>query len=56
MGKVIYDDKNYELESLQERMDKDLVGKIDTSFSDQEFFDTYLAAHREKYGERFVVD
>lgn len=56
MSKVIYDDKNYELESLRERMDKDLVGKIDSSFSDQEFFDTYLAAHSKKYGERFVVD
>jgi len=56
MGKIIYDDKNYELESLRERMDKDLVGKIDSSFSDQEFFDTYLTAHNEKYGERFVVD
>jgi hypothetical protein len=56
MGKIIYDDKDYELESLRERMDKDLVGKIDSSFSDQEFFDTYLTAHNEKYGERFVVD
>ncbi|OOG41382.1 hypothetical protein [Rhodanobacter sp. C05] len=56
MGKIIYDGKHYELESLRERMDEDLVGGIDSSLSDQEFFDSYLVAHDEKYGERFVVD
>lgn len=56
MGKIVYDGKNYELESLRERMDEDLVGKIDGSLGEQEFFDTYLIAHNEKYGERFVVD
>lgn len=56
MGKIIYDDKHYELETLRERMDEDLAGKIDTGYSEQDFFDTYLAAHNDKYGERFVVD
>jgi len=56
MSKITYDGKNYELESLRERMDEDLAGKIDSSFNDQEFFDSYLAAHNEKYGERFTVD
>ena len=56
MGKIIYNGKHYELESLRERMDEDLVGAIDSRLDDQEFFDTYLVAHDKKYGERFAVD
>ena len=56
MSKIVYDGKNYELESLRERMDKDLIGKIDRGFSDQEFFDNYLIIHYEKHGDRFTVD
>lgn len=55
MGKIVYDGTHYELESLRERMDDDLIADIDGSFSDQEFFDSYLLAHNEKYGERFSV-
>lgn len=56
MSKIVYEGKNYELERLRERMDQDLVGDIDESYSDQQFFDSYLIAHNDKYGERFKVD
>jgi hypothetical protein len=55
MGKIIYDGESYELEAMRERMDNDLIGDIDGSFGDQKFFDSYLVAHNEKYGERFSV-
>jgi hypothetical protein len=55
MAKIVYEGNNYELESLRQRMDDDLIGEINGSFSDQEFFDSYLIAHNEKYGERFSV-
>lgn len=56
MGTVTYGEQKYELEALRGRMDKDLLGELDGSFSDQDFFESYLVAHNEKYGERFVVD
>lgn len=56
LGNIVYDGRIYELESLRERMDKDLVGKIDESLSEQDFFDGYLAAYNEKYSGRFVID
>jgi hypothetical protein len=57
MSKITYEGKNYELESLRERMDKDLANEIAATVdTDQEFFDSYLLAHNEKYGERFIVD
>ena len=56
MSKIVYDGKHYELEPLRERMDQDLVGDIDESYNDQQFFDSYLIAHNDKYGERFKVD
>lgn len=56
MSKINYDGKDYEFESLRERMDEDLAGKLGRSLSEQDFFDSYLIAHDEKYGERFVVD
>ena len=56
MSKIIYDEKHYELESLRERMDMDLVDQLDPALDDQDFFDSYLQAHQQKFGERFVVD
>jgi hypothetical protein len=56
MSKITYDGKSYELEDLRERMDEDLANGITgTVNSDQDFFDSYLQAHNDKYGERFVV-
>ncbi|MEO8748417.1 MAG: hypothetical protein ABI379_12285 [Rhodanobacter sp.] len=55
MSKVVYDDKHYELADLRSRMDQDLVGDLDGGVEDQDFFDSYLVAHQNKYGERFVV-
>jgi hypothetical protein len=57
MSKIIYDDQQFDMEELRQRMDEDLVREIqEGTETDQDFFNAYLIAHNEKYGERFVVD
>lgn len=55
-GNVTYGGHNYQLEALQERMDADLVVGLDHRLGNQEFFASYLLAHSQKHGERFVID
>jgi hypothetical protein len=56
MSKITYDGQAFDMEEVRSQMDESLAegihGTVDT---DQDFFDAYLLAHNEKFGERFVV-
>jgi CYTH domain-containing protein len=52
---IIHDGKSYDLRELRGVMDAELVAAIESTDTDQDFFNAYLIAHAEKYGERFVV-
>jgi hypothetical protein len=53
---VTYDGQSYSMQDIRRQMDSELAAGIpETSGSDQDFFNAYLIAHAEKYGERFVV-
>jgi hypothetical protein len=52
---IIHDGKSYDMRELRGRMDADLVAAMDSADTDQDFFNAYLIAHADKYGERFVV-
>lgn len=58
MGKVTWDDEEFEYESLLDRMDEELMGSLRKSRdwpSDQDFLDAYAEAHMERFGERFQI-
>ncbi len=56
MKTIVYEDQEFDMEKVRREMDDEIAGRIEgTVESDQEFFDTYLIAHQEKYGQRFVV-
>jgi hypothetical protein len=53
---VVYDGQSYDIRQLRRLMDAGLAARIEpTARSEQDFFDAYLIAHADKYGERFVV-
>jgi hypothetical protein len=52
---IIHDGQSYDLRELRTLMDADLVAAIDSTGTDQDFFNAYLIAHADKYGERFIV-
>jgi hypothetical protein len=55
-GSITYEGRSYELSDIRERMDAELVAAIvNMPGSDQDFFNAYLLAHADKYGERFRV-
>lgn len=55
-GSVTYEGRSYELRDLRAQMDAELVAAIvNMPGSDQDFFNAYLLAHADKYGERFRV-
>ncbi|MEP6899526.1 MAG: hypothetical protein ABI870_13440 [Rhodanobacter sp.] len=56
MSKIAYDDQTFDFETVRERMDTDLSKELQGSYdTDQDFFDAYVIAHTQKYGQRFVV-
>jgi len=56
MSKITYNDQTFDMEEVRGQMDETLADGIrDRVETDQDFFDAYLLAHDEKYGERFVV-
>ena len=56
MSKITYNDQTFDMEEVRSQMDETLADGIrDRVETDQDFFDAYLVAHNEKYGERFVV-
>lgn len=54
---ITHEGLKYDLQKIRLQMDPDLVARLEEekSDSDQDFFDAYLIAHAEKYGERFIV-
>jgi hypothetical protein len=56
MSTISYNDQDFDFETVFQSMDKELTSAIQgTVETDQEFFDTYLAAHAQKHGELFTV-
>jgi anti-CRISPR protein AcrIC5 len=52
---INYDGQVYDLREIRGLMDAELVAAIESSQADQDFFNAYLIAHADKYGERFAV-
>jgi hypothetical protein len=52
---ISYDGKTYDMSEVRRLMDAELADAIESGDTDQDFFNAYLVAHSEKYGERFTV-
>jgi hypothetical protein len=56
MSKVTYNELTYDFDEIRNQMDKSLTESLqDTTKTDQDFLNSYLVFHHEKYGEQFVV-
>jgi hypothetical protein len=56
MSKVTYNEQTYDFEKIREQFDPAIVEQLAGEYdSDQDFFNTYLVRHHEKFGEQFVV-
>jgi hypothetical protein len=56
MGKITHEGKTYNFDDIRNQMDESLSERLEgTTDSDQDFFDSYLVEHHEKFGERFTV-
>jgi hypothetical protein len=56
MSKITYNELTYDFDEIRNQMDPSLAEKIhDDSRTDQDFFNSYLIVHHEKYGEQFTV-
>lgn len=56
MSKITYNSLTYDFDEIRNQMDTSLTEKIhDATKSDQDFFNSYLIEHHEKYGEQFSV-
>jgi hypothetical protein len=53
---IVHEGRRHDLAQIRSQMDPDLLERIrGEGYSDQEFFNAYLIAHADKYGERFTV-
>jgi hypothetical protein len=56
MSKISYNEKTYDFDKIREQFDPTIIEQMAGEYdSDQDFFNTYLVRHHEKFGERFVV-
>ncbi|MFK2899336.1 hypothetical protein ISP15_03245 [Dyella jejuensis] len=57
MSKITYNDKSYDFNEIRDQLDPSLLEELeDNKFgSDQDFFESYLVRHHEKYNEQFEV-
>jgi hypothetical protein len=55
-SRVSYGGQQFDFNALRSRMDHELAASIEGTDTDQDFFNAYLLAHNEKYGQRFVVE
>jgi hypothetical protein len=56
MSKIRFNDKSYDFDDIREQFDPAIIEQMAGEYdSDQDFFNTYLVRHHEKFGERFVV-
>lgn len=57
MGKIIYDDHEFDFDAARNLMDDELCEQIHgTVETEQEFVDAYAKAHADKYGDEFVIN
>ena len=57
MSKITYNDHEYDMDAARNLMDDEICERIHgTVDTDQEFFDAYVKAHAEKFGEEFVIN
>ena len=57
MTRIIYNNQEYDMGAARMLMDDDICEQIHgTVDTDQEFFDAYVKAHKEKFGEEFVIN
>ncbi len=53
---IVHEGRSYDMREIRRQMDPDLAaGIVGESDSDQDFFNAYLIAHANKYGDRFTV-
>lgn len=56
MSKITHNDQTYDFEKIRDQFDPTIVEQLEGEYdSDQDFFNTYLVKHHEKFGEQFVV-
>jgi len=56
---IIYNGKPFDCDAAVNLMDDDLREELHAELApctDQEFFDAYVKAHLEKFGEEFVIN
>lgn len=57
MEKITYNGNTYDVRAARLLMDDELCEQIHgTVDTEQEFFDAYVKAHAEKYGEEFAIN
>jgi anti-CRISPR protein AcrIC5 len=55
--KITYNGQEFEMDAARQLMDDDICEAIHgTVETDQEFFDAYVKAHEEEFGEEFVIN
>lgn len=58
--KIVYNGTEYDADAAAELMDSEiremLHAEIGGICTEQEFFDRYVSAHADKYGEAFVIN
>lgn len=55
--KIVYNGQEFDVDAARNLMDDDICEQIhNTVESEQEFFDTYIEAHADKFGEDFVIN
>jgi hypothetical protein len=53
---IVHEGRSYDMREIRRWMDPDLAARVrKETDSDQDFFDAYLIAHANKYGDRFTV-
>lgn len=56
MSKITYNDKSYDFNEIRDQLDPELARELEGQFdTDQDFFETYLVRHHEKFNEQFEV-
>jgi hypothetical protein len=56
MSKISYNKNSYDFDTIRDQLDPTIVEQMEGEYdSDQDYFNTYLVRHHEKFGEHFVV-
>ena len=56
MSNISYNEKTYDFDKIRDQLDPTIIEQLEGEYdSDQDFFNTYLVKHHEKFGEQFAV-